>query len=492
MVKALEHSNSYIKYYWLFLRANLDNGLKPLENEAFKIGQLFASKEQFKQAVKTYDINNKKLVKFERDNKDRVNVQCMELCPWKLRASKVSNGAKDPTFQVKIYVDNHTCCTNLKNPKMTATWLSQKYLHLIQANANLSIPAFEDIVYQDYTIIVPRVTLWRTRELAKIRLAGTDKEQYKMIGRYIKELEKANERNTTIYKLLDNGMFDSFYVCLAPCKQDFIAGCRPIMCLDGCWLKGRYGGQLLTAIGIDANDCIYPIAWATVGTECKETWTWGKGLKDALWSAARATIVDEFERCMQKIKELDVNAYNWLVSKPPQQWSKSRFDTYPKCDSLVNNLCECFNRVILDARDRHVLSMNEEFRSKLMKRFYRRRKLGEKFPGKVCPRIVKKLMANQKLSGKYWPEPSTVKKFQVRSPNHQYIVDLDERRCSCRRWDLNGIACAHAIAAISHNNEDLEAYIAHWYSIEMFVRSYACEIDCINGQDMRPKSSLLP
>ncbi|GLT87521.1 hypothetical protein SLE2022_056000 [Rubroshorea leprosula] len=33
MVKALGHSSSYIKYYWLFPGANLDNGLKPLENE---------------------------------------------------------------------------------------------------------------------------------------------------------------------------------------------------------------------------------------------------------------------------------------------------------------------------------------------------------------------------------------------------------------------------------------------------------------------------
>ncbi|GLT50006.1 hypothetical protein SLA2020_235230 [Shorea laevis] len=147
-----------------------------MENPAFKIGQLFASKEQFKQAVKTYGINNKKLVKFKRDIKDRINVQCVEMCPWKLRASKASNDAKDPTFQVKTYVDNHTCCTNSKNPRMTATWLSQKYLHLIQVDANLSILAFEDIVYQDYTIIVPRVTLWRARELANIRLAGTDKE----------------------------------------------------------------------------------------------------------------------------------------------------------------------------------------------------------------------------------------------------------------------------------------------------------------------------
>ncbi|KAH1114729.1 hypothetical protein J1N35_008107 [Gossypium stocksii] len=35
-------------------------------------------------------------------------------------------------------------------------------------------------------------------------------------------------------------------------------GCKPITSLDGCFLKGYYGGHLLSAVGIDANDCIYP------------------------------------------------------------------------------------------------------------------------------------------------------------------------------------------------------------------------------------------
>lgn len=37
--------------------------------------------------------------------------------------------------------------------------------------------------------------------------------------------------------------------------------------MDGCFLKGYYGGQLLAAVGIDANDWIYLVAWAVVDKE---------------------------------------------------------------------------------------------------------------------------------------------------------------------------------------------------------------------------------
>lgn len=44
--------------------------------------------------------------------------------------------------------------------------------------------------------------------------------------------------------------------------------------MDGCWLKGRYGGWLLAAVAIDANDCIFPIAYAVVEGENSESWRW--------------------------------------------------------------------------------------------------------------------------------------------------------------------------------------------------------------------------
>uniref|UniRef100_A0A0V0GKM5 Putative ovule protein n=1 Tax=Solanum chacoense TaxID=4108 RepID=A0A0V0GKM5_SOLCH len=48
-----------------------------------------------------------------------------------------------------------------------------------------------------------------------------------------------------------------------------------IIRVDGCHLKGHQkGSQLLTAVGIDGNDNIYPIALAVVEGELKETWSW--------------------------------------------------------------------------------------------------------------------------------------------------------------------------------------------------------------------------
>ena len=61
---------------------------------------------------------------------------------------------------------------------------------------------------------------------------------------------------------------------LDACKRGFLEGCRPLICLHGRHLKTMYGGITLTAVGIDSNDCIYPIALAIVEVESLATWKW--------------------------------------------------------------------------------------------------------------------------------------------------------------------------------------------------------------------------
>lgn len=53
-----------------------------------------------------------------------------------------------------------------------------------------------------------------------------------------------------------------------------MSGCRQLVGLNGCFLKGTFGGQMLSAAGLDANDCIYPIAYAIVEKENQATWRW--------------------------------------------------------------------------------------------------------------------------------------------------------------------------------------------------------------------------
>lgn len=63
-------------------------------------------------------------------------------------------------------------------------------------------------------------------------------------------------------------------MCFAALKKSWKAHGRPIFGIDGCFLKSGTKGQLLVAIGRDANNQIYPIAWACVQVEDTESWLW--------------------------------------------------------------------------------------------------------------------------------------------------------------------------------------------------------------------------
>ncbi|KAL2238030.1 UNVERIFIED_CONTAM: hypothetical protein Sindi_0994700 [Sesamum indicum] len=115
------------------------------------------------------------------------------------------------------------------------------------------------------------------------------------------------------------------------------------------------------------------------------------GYKKALWKAAKTTIVSQFQRAMQDIADLDVRFLEWLQDKPTSQRSKSHFSTYPKCDFLLNNLCESFNNCILEAREKPILTMLEWIREYVMTRMQQLRDRAERLweGRKLCPKIKK-------------------------------------------------------------------------------------------------------
>lgn len=61
--------------------------------------------------------------------------------------------------------------------------------------------------------------------------------------------------------------FKRLFICLQVCMIGFFQGCRPVIGLDGCHLKGPYGGILLAAISMDANLQFFPLAYAIVEVE---------------------------------------------------------------------------------------------------------------------------------------------------------------------------------------------------------------------------------
>ena len=48
-----------------------------------------------------------------------------------------------------------------------------------------------------------------------------------------------------------------FFVCFDGVRDGWVAGCRKVLCVDGCFLKTFLGGMLLSAVGREANDQMY-------------------------------------------------------------------------------------------------------------------------------------------------------------------------------------------------------------------------------------------
>jgi hypothetical protein len=120
--------------------------------------------------------------------------------------------------------------------------------------------------------------LYWEKEKAKEQIESKNKEQYKQLWDYCATVRQTNRGSTMLMKIerptLDvPPTFQRLYMSLVACKDGFRHACRLVIGVDGCFLKGRCGGQLLAAVGRDPNDNIYPIAMVVVEGETKDSWS---------------------------------------------------------------------------------------------------------------------------------------------------------------------------------------------------------------------------
>ncbi|KAK8554422.1 hypothetical protein V6N13_093417 [Hibiscus sabdariffa] len=456
---------------------------------------------------------------------------------------------ENPKFKIKTFNDVHTCSKVMKNKNITSKFLAKTYLHRWQRDRNYSDKLLRQEAEEDFVATIPPSKCLRARRYAMEILDGSYKEQFSKMYDYLGELRETNPGTRTICKL-DARLFQRVYACLDACKKGYTAGCRPILSLDGCFLKGHYTGYILTAVGIDANDGIYPIAYAAVEGENFSSWSWfllllqtdleisnsyhisfmsdrQKGLKEALeevfheskqrkcvrhiynnfkskeynkekilkdvvWKAARATYVTQYNKVMAEMQALSEASYKWFEDLPLTMWSKSHFSTRSKCDMLLNNLSECFNKVILEARDKPIPTMLEIIRTKMMKRIVQRREEAEKFTGPLCPKIQRKLDNQIQQSIRCYPTYADNFKYQVEcGPGEQHVVDIKNHSCTCRKWDFSGIPCNHAVLVINHDNGNITSFVNPCYYKDTQLAIYGHYISPISGVNQWTKNQAM-
>ena len=70
----------------------------------------------------------------------------------------------------------------------------------------------------------------------------------------------------------------------------------------------------------------------------------GETLKNDLWAIARSSSIPQWEKNMEQMKKDSPEAYAWVEELAPSTWVRAFFSDFPKCDLLLNNNCEVFNK----------------------------------------------------------------------------------------------------------------------------------------------------
>lgn len=117
----------------------------------------------------------------------------------------------------------------------------------------------------------------RALRIAREVVEGSEKEQYAKLWDYCNELGRSNPNSTFLVgvqrpNLSFPPVFDRLYIGFEATKRGVLVGCRPFIGLDGCFLKGYYGGTLLAAVTQDGNNAFYVIAYDVVEQETEDTW----------------------------------------------------------------------------------------------------------------------------------------------------------------------------------------------------------------------------
>ena len=124
-------------------------------------------------------------------------------------------------------------------------------------------------------------------------------------------------------------------------------------------------------------------------------------------------------------------------------------------------------------------------------------KLIARCDGPLTPTATRILKANAYQANKYKVQWGGGELYQVSGPwSDQCVVNVVARTCTCRRWELTGIPCKHAVATnwnMALNNQDVglpEEWVHPCYRLDTWKKVYSFHVKPIRGPVHWPKCNV--
>ncbi|XP_070037012.1 uncharacterized protein [Nicotiana tomentosiformis] len=369
-------------------------------------------------------------------------------CTWDFKSTSINESA---LFKVRKYNSLHTCSL------MDNTYIQRKLTTM--GVGSIVMPKYADpkTIYtpkdiqidmlSDHGVNVTYMQAWREKKKALEFLRGHPADFYIRLPSYFTSIKGWEHY-------------------------------RPVVVVDGTFLKSAYRGIMLTASTMDAAGSILPLAYAVVDSENDASWRWffeqfkhaygekpnicvvsdqnesilkatstvytgiphyaciwhiwtnvrskfKKGhlkLSELYLATARSYTLDELNERISKIEEIDTRVKAYLYDIGYHRWSQIHA-TVNRTWKITSNIAESLNAVTKDVR--------------------------------VSTDYIHTVIDDVK----------------------RFIVCLQNKRCSCGIFQLDELSCAQALAALRHRDESYENYCSPYYTREILLQTYEIPVD---------------
>ncbi|XP_019238615.1 PREDICTED: uncharacterized protein LOC109218699 [Nicotiana attenuata] len=449
-------------------------------------GQVYQDKQTVAAAMKNFSVMHKFQFRVKRSSHRSYWLICVaENCKWHFKATSINDSAM---FKIRSFSRQHTCSL------MDETFIQRKRTAAVVGS--MVVPKYCDFktVYtpkdiqtdmlSEHGLNLSYMQAWRAKEKALQFLRGNPSDSYSKLPKYFYILEETYPGSVVKLKKAADDCF--LYAFVALCTS--ISGwqhCRPVVVVDGTFLKLAYRGIMLTASTMDAAGTILPLAYAVVDSENDASWKWffeqfkgaygerpsmcvvsyrnesilkatsivypgmphyscmchiwtnirskfKKGhlqLHELYFTTARSYILDEFNERMLKIEKVDPRVKSYLYDIGYHTWSRVHA-TVNRTFTMTSNIAESLNAVTKEARELPIYDLLEYMRT-------------------LLERWTKEKLLKAKENKKY----------------------------SCGQFQLDELPCAHALATLRHRKETYENYCSPYYTRKSLLLTYEMPVN---------------
>ncbi|XP_058181180.1 uncharacterized protein LOC131299611 [Rhododendron vialii] len=333
-------------------------------SEATIIEEGISFEELFKKDVILFAALNKFTFKYLDNSRHYYRLACVvDGCPWKLIAT-----AQDESELIRVIKMTNEHCHTAQNNTNFKPRIRTKEMGMIFLDKIVGQPNFlPKSICKDFELAFHTPLTysqgWRTKEHAHELISGPVSKTYHLVPWMCQRLIKSIPNTKAVWSSSEDGKFKQLFVAFGCSITGFLAGCRPMLFIDACLLTGPYRGSCLFAIAYDANDQLYPLAYASVSSENYVDWLWFMhNLKEIVAKKEVVLVTDHNPGLLRAVKELFGEECNaWCVRHVKENFSKFATEKgiasfHKNClrmwwDKLYTNIAKIFNNWILKLRD---------------------------------------------------------------------------------------------------------------------------------------------